>query len=449
MHFTNLTRANEIGANAYLLEMDGANVVLDAGLHPRLSGEPALPDAGLLPPGKVDAFLISHAHLDHIGALPVLMRGQPEANVIMTESTGLVADPLLHNAANVMHKRMEEGRDPAGRLYGHREVSQAVKRWRSWPLERECALDGIRFEFFSSGHILGAAGVRLHAGGRKVFYTGDVNFRNQTIIRRATFPIERADVLILETTRGATASPEGFSREGELARLAAGIRATFERRGAVLIPAFALGKTQEAICALHGMIRRGEIPDCPMHIGGLSWRFTALYDSLADEYPRDLPRLRMIEHIRPRLLTGRDIPGFRPEPGEIYLLSSGMMIERTLSNVLGQRMLAEERHGIFFIGYCDPESPAGRLRAASAAGQRVVLDPAAGPQPIRCQVDYFDLTAHAQREDLLEYAVGTDAAHTILVHGDPPALEWFRASLQAARPGMRITIPEPGARIDL
>ncbi|HPA16780.1 MAG TPA: MBL fold metallo-hydrolase [Verrucomicrobiae bacterium] len=449
VHLINLTRANEIGANCYLIEWDGLKLVLDAGLHPRLDGPAALPDTSLLPPGEIDAFFVSHAHLDHVGSLPVLMRNQPEAHVLMTEPTGLLADPLLHNAANVMHKRAEEGRDAVVRLFGHAEVSQSVKRWRSCPLERERALGDLRFQFFASGHILGAAGIRIEGGGSTLFYTGDVNFRDQTLSRKAAFPHDRVDALIVETTRGAAPAPPDFSRKAELSRLAEKIRAVFERKGAILMPAFALGKTQEAISAIHAMIRRDEIPECPVFIGGLSWRLTALHDGLADEYPRDLPKLRIIEHIGPRLLTGREIGSHRLIPGAIYLLSSGMMIERTLSNLLAQRMLAEERHAIFFIGYCDPASPAGRLRAAHADGTRVELDPRLGPQPIHCEVDHFELTAHALREDILEYILSVDPKHVVLVHGDPAALEWFRGEIVGRRPTMRVTIPAPGARVPL
>lgn len=449
MHLTNLTRANEIGANCYLIEWDGLKFVLDAGLHPRLDGPDALPDVSLLPPGEIDAFFISHAHLDHIGSLPVLMRGQPGAHVLMTEPTGQLADPLLHNAANVMHKRADEGRDAVVRLFGHAEVSQSVKRWRSCPLERQRPLGDLRFQFFASGHILGGAGVHIEGDGSSLFYTGDVNFRDQTLSRKAAFPRDRVDALIVETTRGATPATPGFSRKAELARLGERIRAVFDRKGAVLVPVFALGKTQEAISAIHAMIRREEIPECPIFIGGLSWRLTALHDALAEEYPRDLPKLRMIEHIGPRLLTGREIGGHRPMPGAIYLLSSGMMIERTLSNLLAQRMLAEERHAIFFVGYCDPSSPAGRLRVARDAGARVELDARLGPQPIRCEIDHFDLTAHAFREDILDYILSVDPRHAVLVHGDPPALEWFHSTLAERRPGMRVTIPAPGVRVEL
>ena len=283
MHLTNLTRANEIGANCYLIEWDGTKIVLDAGLHPRHDGPDALPNTAILPPGEVDAFLISHAHLDHIGSLPVLMRDQPEAHVLMTEATGLLADPLLHNAANVMHKRAEEGRDATVRLFGHAEVSQSVKRWRSCPLERERPLGDLMFQFFASGHILGGAGVRIEGGGSSLFYTGDVNFRDQTLSRKAAFPRDRVDALVVETTRGASPAPPGFSRKAELTRLAERIRAVFERKGAVLMPAFALGKTQEAISAIHAMIRRGEIPECPIYIGGLSWRLTALHEHQEDQ----------------------------------------------------------------------------------------------------------------------------------------------------------------------
>ena len=102
MRFINLTRQTEIGANSYFLELDGKRLILDAGLHPRNEGEAALPLYRLVTDGSIDAILISHAHQDHIGTLPVLMRRQPQAKVFMTQPTARLADAMLHNSVNVM-----------------------------------------------------------------------------------------------------------------------------------------------------------------------------------------------------------------------------------------------------------------------------------------------------------------------------------------------------------
>jgi len=144
----------------------------------------------------------------------------------------------------------------------------------------------------------------------------------------------------------------------------------------------------------------------------------------------------MLETIAPQVMDGRRARDFSPKRGHIYLISSGMMTENTLSNIFAQEFLAHERHSIFFVGYCDPDSPAGRLRA-TPPGKEVTLNNQYGPQPVRCRVEHFDFTAHAQREDLADYIVETNPRVCVLVHGDRPALDWFKQEL-ATRAGIEL-----------
>ena len=163
MRFTNLTRATEIGANCYLLELDhgGRRVVLDCGMHPKLDGEAALPNLGLLEEGSLNTILVSHSHLDHIGSLPVLMRRQPRAGVFMTAPTARLGSTLLHNSVNVMSK--QSGSAPAGvsggagnasnkLLFTHRETDALTPRWRECPLRQPFAWDGERIPRGSDEH---------------------------------------------------------------------------------------------------------------------------------------------------------------------------------------------------------------------------------------------------------------------------------------------------------
>jgi Cft2 family RNA processing exonuclease len=457
MIFTNLTRANEIGANSYLLDFgaDG-RLVLDAGMHPRGEGIKGLPRLEAMPFDSVDAILVGHAHHDHTGALPLLMREQPGARVFMSEPTYYLADPLLHNSVQVMLKQKAEKGIAEFPLFTHRELDQLVKVWQACGLEREWSPRGfpnpeneaLTFRFHDAGHILGSVGTSVHHRGRTIFYTGDVNFSSQTLLRAAEFPRRGIDVLITETTRGAQPRAEGFTREGEVERLAEAIEKTFAQGGAVLIPVFAMGKTQELLSQLHFFQRQRRLPETPIYIGGLGRSFTEIYDRLAARTRRQHSRLQMLETIRPQVMDGRLARGFNPKRGHVYLISSGMMTENTLSNIFAQEFLAHERHSVFFVGYCDPESPAGRLRA-TARGQSVTLNPQYGPQPVSCRVEHFDFTAHAQREDLADYIVETNPRTCVLVHGDPPALAWFKQELAARAPGMNVVIPPPGEALDL
>src|SRR5687767_12485607 len=207
--FTNLTRAVEIGANCYALNLGGKRVVLDSGMHPKFDGDLALPNHSLIADGSVDAIILSHAHQDHIGSLPVLQRRQPQAPVFMTEATRQLGDVMLHNSVNVMLKKREDG-VPNYPLFGHRELDAITRRWRAVPLQTRFDLEGDRLgpqeeapisvELFDAGHILGSAGTLIRAHGRTIFYTGDVQFEDQTVMQAARFPKERIDVLIMETT---------------------------------------------------------------------------------------------------------------------------------------------------------------------------------------------------------------------------------------------------------
>ena len=457
MIFTNLTRANEIGANSYLLDFgpDG-RIVLDAGMHPRGEGIGGLPRLEAMKFDTVDTILVSHAHHDHTGALPLMMREHPGARVFMSEPTYFLADPLLHNSVQVMLKQKAEKGIAEFPLFTHRELDELVKVWQACGLEREWSPRGypdpqneaLTFQFHDAGHILGSVGTALRHRGRTIFYTGDVNFTDQTLLRAADFPRQDIDVLITETTRGAQPRPDGFTREGEVERLAQAIEQTFAQGGAVLMPVFAMGKTQELLAQLHFFQRQRRLPETPIYIGGLGRSFTEIHDRLAARTRRGHQRLQMLETIQPQVMDGRRARDFSPKRGHIYLISSGMMTENTLSNIFAQEFLAHERHSVFFVGYCDPDSPAGKLRA-TPRGNSVTLNAHYGPQPVLCRVEHFDFTAHAQREDLANYIVETNPRTCVLVHGDPPALAWFKQELATRVPGMNVIIPPPGEAIEL
>ena len=298
MIFTNLTRGNEIGANSYLLdfETDG-RVVLDAGMHPRGEGRGALPQLEKLRFDSVATILVSHAHHDHTGSLPLLMRDHPGARVFLSEATYYLAEPLLHNSVQVMLRQKEEKGIAEYPLFSHRELDQLVKVWQACGLNRPWSPRGypdpdnepLTFDFHDAGHILGSVGTAIRHRGRTIFYTGDVNFTDQTILRGAEFPRQDIDVLITESTRGAQPRPENFAREAVVERMAVAIEETFAKGGAVLMPVFAMGKTQELLAQLHFLQKMRRLPQTPIYIGGLGRSFCEIYDRLAARTRRKYP----------------------------------------------------------------------------------------------------------------------------------------------------------------
>ncbi len=461
MKFINLTRRTEIGANAYYLEIGRHRLLLDCGMHPKNTGEDALPHLKAIADRRIDAILISHAHQDHIGTLPVAMRRFSSARVFMTEATADIGNVLLHNSVNVMTRQREEIGERSYPLFTHRETDRASERWRWCPVRQRISiagerapqprtLSGLTFEFFDAGHVLGSTGVLLRAQGQTVFYTGDVNFDDQTIMEAANFPEEKIDVLIMECTRGDHAKPAGWTRAGEERRLAEALEDAFARGACVLIPVFALGKTQEILAMLYKFRRESRklSGEFPIYVGGLSSKMTDIYDRRARMTRRQLPRLQLMRDVAPFILNDETVRDAQLRAGRVYVLSSGMMIPKTLSNVFGRRLIENPQHSIFFVGYANPESPAGLLRDAGPGGE-VALDPDKPAQRVRCQIEQFQFSAHATRETLIEYAKKLSPRKIVLVHGDPPAVEWMRATLSAELPGSEVIIPTPGVELEL
>jgi Cft2 family RNA processing exonuclease len=454
--FINLTRRIEIGANSYYLEMGGQRLVLDSGMHPKFEGEEALPNLNAIGGRRLDAIIVSHSHQDHIGTLPVLMRRQPQARVFMTEPTAEIGSTLLHNSVNVMTRQREELGTTLYPLFTHRETDRVSERWQSCALRQTYSLSGERapanssettFEFFDAGHVLGSTGILLRTEGRTVFYTGDVNFDDQTIAQAAVFPEENIDVLIMECTRGDTPVPPTWSRASEEKRLTVAIESAFTRGACVLIPVFALGKTQEVLAMLY-KFRREKTLDFPIYIGGLSSKISAIYDRRAQMGRRQLPRLQLLDELRPFVLNSETIHDAGTRAGRVYALSSGMMTPKTLSNIFAQRIVDQPRHSIFFVGYADPESPAGFLRNA-LANEQVTIDPEGVPQRVRCHIEQFQFSAHASRESLIAFAERLAPKKILLVHGDPLAVEWMRARLALDLPKSEVIVPTPGVEIEV
>ena len=457
MRFTNLTREAGIGSNCYRLDLENDSVLLDCGMHPERVGHDSTPMIEEIESNSLRSTILTHAHQDHVGCLPLLQRNHPEMPVLMTTGTARIADVMLHNSVNVMMRQQEQLGLSAPPLYSHRGIELASRHWRNCPLERPLTLDGERagkddeeptVTFYDAGHILGSTGVMIQAEGKKFFYTGDVNFEDQTIQTGAQFPEEPIDVLVMETTRGDAFSPAGFTRAQEEKRFAAAVAAALEEGASITIPVFALGKTQEVMALLWKMQQEHIIPRPPLYVGGLSSKITAIYDSMATMVPRNMPQLRLMESLTPYIAGGQEIQSLNPRKRAIYALSSGMMTEHTLSNMFVRKVLPDPSQYLFFVGYADPNSPAGAVRRAKQ-GSSIQLGTDGDLVPFHCHRKEFTFSAHSRREDILGYAIKVLPKTILLVHGDEGAIEWFRRELYAALPDTKVIAPPPGVPIEL
>jgi Cft2 family RNA processing exonuclease len=456
MRITNLNPDTAIGASAWLVEIDGDRILLDAGIHPKREGRESLPLYDRVT-DEVDAIAISHCHHDHVGSLPVALRHFPRADVLMTELSYFLVERVLHNSVNVMKRQRDELGIREYPLFTHAEVDEIAPLFQGFKYNRQVdwafrkgrpGFLSPTLEFYDAGHALGSAGISVRGQKEMLFYTGDVSFHDQTILRRARFEDVKADVLIMETTRGNRELPPGFSRAAEIERLSASIRRVLERRGSVLIPTFALGRTQEILALLALLMAEGKLQRQPIYIGGLGRVFTEIYDLESHRTHRQYPNLQLHEALNLVVLEQGQAQTMNLSGGRLFVITAGMMSENTAAHDLALRMIGDENQAIFFVGYTDPDTPGGRLKAAKP-GETFLLSASAGEVTKLCESDDFDLTAHANRGDLLDFVAQVEPRAVLLTHGEDDSRNWFEEQIRIRHPKIRVIQPSPGHGVEV
>ncbi|MEY4386151.1 MAG: hypothetical protein RLY20_1434 [Verrucomicrobiota bacterium] len=458
MRITSLNPDTNIGASSWFVELEGHRLLMDAGTHPRYDGNASLPLYDLVAGQEVDAIALTHCHLDHVGSLPIAIRNFPKAHVLMTELSYFIVERVLHNSVNVMIREREERGVKEFPLYTHNEVEEIAPLFQGFRYNREiewAAFHKVKrgersptLEFLDAGHTLGSAGVMVRGKKETLFYTGDVCFHDQTILRAARFEDVQADVLIMECTRGNRAVPKGFTREKEIERLSQAIQRVLKRKGCVLIPAFALGRTQEILTMLALMMREGRLKRQPIYIGGLGRVFSEIYDLQAHRTHRQHSNLQLHEALElivadPEQMKKMKLSG----GGRIFVITSGMMSENTAAHDLAVRMMGDPKQAIFFVGYADSETPGGRLKAAKP-GEKFIFSASAGEVESKCEIMDFDLTAHANRDDLLDFVGQVNPRVVVLAHGDDHSRKWMEQQIRARHPKIKVIHPQPGKVIE-
>jgi Cft2 family RNA processing exonuclease len=456
MRIINLNPDTDIGASAWFVELEGHRILLDAGTHPKREGRDGLPLYKIVAQEELDAVAISHCHHDHVGSLPVAMRHFPKAHVLLTELSYFLVERVLHNSVNVMTRQRDEMGISEYPLYSHDEVDDIAPLFQGFRYNREvewAAFHKMRagfssptLEFYDAGHALGSAGIMLRGQKETLFYSGDVSFQDQTILRGARFQDVKADVLILETTRGNRVVPPNFTREAEVQRLTAAIDRVQKRKGCVLIPTFALGRTQEILALLALLMRAGKLKRQPIYIGGLGRVFTEIYDLEAHRAHRNHSSLQLHEALNLVVLEKGQAESMKLTGVRIFVITAGTMSEHTAAHDLGVRMIGDEKQAIFFVGYADGDTPGGRLKAARH-GETFLFSASGGEVTRRCELQDFDLTAHANRDELLDF-VGQVAPRAVLLgHGNADSRQWFEQKIRERHPKIKIIQPGPGKSV--
>lgn len=465
MIFLSLGDTDDIGASCHFVKVQETGILLDAGADPEEDGPNSLPRFDLIRQNTdwyVDHVVVTHAHHDHVGALPNVIQQFPHVLVHMTPVTRDLTEYMLLSSMRLQKRKFKEGSSAFEPLYNEEELGVYSYLYLTHELGTDFNLTGIRPQppitarFYNAGHILGAAGVLLsfEEGGasRRLFYTSDTNMRSQFIIPGGEYPEEPVDVLVLESTLAADPEAELTTRRAEEERFAEAVAAVVKRGGSVLVPAFALGRAQEILALIDRYKKRGVIPDeVPVYTAGSMRAVADLYDKTRYVTPRLNPDFQVFGVEQKRLPRGEAAKlAVLGEPG-IHIAGSGMMFERTLSYQLAQQMIGDEKNAVFFVGFAKEDSPAHRLMEAGAKGKgaEVILSNGAEPQVVNCEVQRFRFSGHSHRRDLIEIVEMLKPKKIVLVHGEASARTWMSDNLRFFYPDTEVYLPEHGVPLEL
>ncbi len=446
MNLIDLNRAGGIGANSLFIQLGDLRILVDCGLDPKRVGREATPDLGKLRGISLDLIIVTHCHLDHIGSLPIVMREHPDTPVVLSTPSRMLIERMLHNSASVMMRQKEDLRIADYPLFTHEEIDRLSRRFTPIPFGQAKRFRGNRDEIelilHPAGHVAGAAGVEIHHKHRGIFITGDVLFDDQRTLPGAKFPAGHFDTLIMETTRGATERPVDKGRVVEFGRLIDSVNDTIQRGGSYLIPVFALGRMQEVLSVVHDARKFGKLVDCPIFASGLGMDLADYFDEISRKTRTLNFNRNIIKELKIKPAPRKLNPGEDPQQNGLYIISSGMLVENTPSYVLASGLLGHARNTIGFVGYCDPDTPGGAL-LTSKPGDSFVFETIHVKTKVKARIERFELSGHADRDELLQFALQTEARSVVLTHGDPPARAWFMQQLTEKAPNIKVLDPVP------
>jgi metallo-beta-lactamase family protein len=427
--------AQTVTGSKYVLSVNGKNILVDCGLFQGLKN---LRDRNWEDPpfdvAKLDAVVLTHAHIDHTGYLPVLMKRGYQGPVYCTEATRDLCSILLPDSGHLQEEEAQyltkhkfARHDPALPLYTREDAEQCVKMLEAVSFDQDLDLgDGIRCRFTPVGHILGSAFLTFMKDGFRVVFSGDVG-RLIDPIMKPPVPIEHADILICESTYGDRRHPDEDPRD-ELAEV---ISRTVQRRGTVVIPAFAVGRTQALLHLIADLKRSKMIPEVPVYLNSpLGIDATDIFRAHAGEHRLNAQEcadmFRVAEFIRSqeasRALNSSDGPA-------IILAGSGMATGGRVVHHL-KTLLPDPRNTVLLAGF---QAPGTRGEALEDGADEVKIH--GEFIPVRAEVVNLDsMSAHADYTELIEWlgSVRSAPKRVFLTHGEPKAAHALRQHFNRA-----------------
>ncbi|MBI5916871.1 MAG: MBL fold metallo-hydrolase [Bacteroidetes bacterium] len=456
--------AREVTGSAHLLTLDGGyKILLDCGLYQ--GGSDSMKNFNekwLFDPRSIDCVVLSHAHIDHSGRLPKLVKDGFEGPIYSTHATrSLCAIMLLDSAliqerdAEFFNKRRRHNRDEREPLYSEDDVRLTMERFVTFGYSRKFEVrPGVEVEFRDAGHILGSAsvGLTILESGKtiRIGFSGDIGRPNRPILRDPQ-QMPEVDYLICESTYG-----DKFheSPPQEIDHLLHIIRHTcFEKRGKLIIPAFGVGRTQEIVYIMDQLENAGKLPPMPVYVDSpLAVNATVIYGSHPECYDADLStyilkdpnpfgfsRLTYIKEVEDsKKLNASDEPC-------VIISASGMANAGRVKHHLFNN-IDNPRNTVLIVGYCSPETPGGRLRDG-ATHLRLFGE----EKFVRCDVEVMDsFSAHADRGEISDFVANQRQAvkKMFLVHGEIERQESLK-SLLLGQGFRHIEIPKLGEAFEI
>lgn len=423
MELSFLGGAYEVGGSSILVNISGKNILLDSGIRQGAAKDPLPNFRTIQEKGGVDAIIISHAHMDHTGSLPIISKEYPNAKIYMNNMTKDLVRVLLYDSLKIMNNR--EAEIP---LYAEIDVQNMLDRVFTINYQVEFSIfDDLTIVFYNAGHIAGASLVYIKSKEGALFYSGDFSLFSQRTVEGAKVPKLRPDAAIFESTYG---DKLHSNRELEEERLINVVNKCAANKGKMLIPAFALGRAQEIILILKKAINRGQLKKINIYVDGMIrningvYKFNPLYlkNSLGKKILRGIDPF-YDNYIKPIEKPDEREEIFKKDEAVVIISSSGMLTGGPSSSY-AEKIVSMENGYIVITGYQDEESPGRKLlNILEAMPEDRVLEINNKSMPVKCSIEKVGLSAHGDKSEIKALINMLAPKNVFLVHGNGEIIE--------------------------
>ncbi|MCX6030294.1 MAG: MBL fold metallo-hydrolase [Chloroflexi bacterium] len=468
MHITFQGAAQEVTGSMHLIEINGKRILMECGMYQGRRAEAY--DRNLhfpFDPKTIDALVLSHAHIDHSGNIPNLVKQGFKGHIWCTAATRNLCAYMLLDSGHIQESDVEylnkqkarKGEPAVEPLYTQADAERAMPYFSGVGFHQPTTVaDGVSVTFYTAGHILGSAVVALdlheNATGKdwRLVFSGDLGRKDMPILRESETP-ERADILLIESTYGDRLHGTAEEAQTKLRDL---VRATVRRQGKVIIPAFAVGRTQEIVYALNQSETEGDIPQIPVFVDSpLAVNVTEVFRIHPEEWdeevraflsggkgrnPFDFPRLEYVrDQNRSKQLN------YLRDPA-IIISASGMAESGRILHHL-KNNIEDADNTVLFVGF-QAEHTLGRYILDGASRVKIFGE----EYDVHAQIAAIDgYSAHADQGELLSWTQSLDRSRlqrTFVIHGEQPSAFTFAEKLRET--GLtQVAVPTRGQSFEL